>query len=234
MLLSKHAIETAAVFAGDHDARMILNGIHLEADGQLVATDGHLLGIISPAVMPASEYPAFPGRPAEEPALEPCTIPADELLKASKAVPKPRRFNSFPILQHVYVNTAASNPNGSATFHTTDLETVQTITAKKLEGKFPTYQQVIPKTEPVYRVCLDAVLLERVAKAAKKLKAGKTPAPIELEFHANHLGPVAFEVKGTEQTLTGLIMPMRGRREKEEYGLQEPAVRKALAPKMKD
>lgn len=102
---------------------------------------------------------------------------------------------------------------------------------QKLEGHFPQYEQVIPKDPPVYRVCIGASLLKRLADAAEKLAGGKDePNPmIELEFFKDGRGPIQARVSNNDaQVLQAILMPMKGKRSSDEYGIL-PTKEKAVA-----
>ena len=227
MLLNKPSIDAVAQFAGHDDARYMLTGIHLEASGNLIATDGHMLGIVTPGEpLPDADFPSVGQSTGEQPALMPCTLALDGLMQVSKAIPKK---SIQPIIKHALLDHTATNANGKAVFYVTDLDNPQIVNVAKLDGTFPNYAAVIPKDPPVYRIVFDAQLLKRLAVAALTLgKDDKQTTALELEFTASGLqGMKATSTNKDGQILTAVVMPLKGTRPKEEYGLLVPAAIKS-------
>jgi hypothetical protein len=154
MLLSKQALLVHKLATQD-DPRYGLNGIRVEPDGSTVATDGHKLIKYTPKHTPdAVEFPTIEGCNPVQPRnddgsaieLEPFILPSDAAAAAIKALPGKRSQNSLPILAYVALDVAETNRNGQATLATTDLENPVVMRPAKLDGAFPKYENVIPKT----------------------------------------------------------------------------------------
>jgi hypothetical protein len=66
--------------------------VKVEADGTMVATDGHILAVVKPSGMSEMDYPNVEGAtPAADSAglkLEPFMVPADGIKALQKAIPK--------------------------------------------------------------------------------------------------------------------------------------------------
>ena len=218
MLLNKNSLDCISTFASSDPTRCMLQGVHVEASGNLIATDGHILGILTPSDSPEDkDFPAIGQSPGEVPALVPCTLAIDGVKALAKAIPAKARL---PILKHALLDHTATNANGKAVFHVTDLDNHQVINVAKLDGTFPNYVAVMPKEPPVYRIVFNAELLKRLAMAALTLGKDQRETAIELEFSAS--GLTAMTARSTNnhgQTLTAVVMPYRGTRPREEYGL---------------
>lgn len=237
MLLNKKSVETVAIFAGENDARYILNGIHIETDGTMAATDGYIMGILGPdTTVDEKDFPVVKGQPeVKREKLKPVTLDLDGIRRAVKDLPK---RTTLPVLQYARLDNAQTNAekeDGFAPFAVTDLENSQIHNVRKVNGKFPNYEQVLPQGEPVFRVCLGADLLERLARAANKLGDGPTGNIIELEFfdHPKGLSAVQARVKDadTKQVLRVVVMPVKGQRSSEEYGLLKKKKEEPVKPK---
>jgi len=223
MLLNKKSLDCISTFASNDSARYILNGVHIEASGNLIATDGHILGILTPGdSLEEKDFPAIGRSAGDVPALVPCTLAIDGIKALSKAIPTK---SLLPIVKHALLDHAASNVNGKAVFHVTDLDNPQVVNVAKVDGKFPNYVAVIPTADPVYRIVFDAELLKRLAAAALTLGKDDKTTAIELEFTASGLAAMkATTTNNDGQTLTAVVMPLRGSRPREEYGLLVPAI----------
>lgn len=222
MLLNKKSLDCISTFASADPTRRMLQGVHLEASGNLIATDGHVLGILTPGDSLSDEdFPAIGQSSGEVPALLPCTLALDGVKALAKAIPTKA---CLPIVKHALLDHTATNAKGKAVFHVTDLENPQVIQVAKLDGTFPNYLAVIPKDPPVYRIIFNAELLKRLAQAALTLGKDQKETAIELEFSAS--GLTAMKARSTNnhgQTLTAVVMPYKGARPREEYGLLVPA-----------
>jgi len=223
MLLNKKSLDCISTFAGKDDARYMLNGVHIEASGNLIATDGHILGILTPGdSLDEKDFPAIGQSAGDVPALRPCTLAIDGIKALAKAIPTK---SCLPIVKHALLDHTATNANGKAVFHVTDLDNPQVVNVAKLDGTFPNYVAVMPKDPPVYRIVFDAELLKRVATAALTLGKDQKMTAIELEFTASGLSAMkATSTNPDGQTLTAVVMPCRGTRPREEYGLLVPAI----------
>lgn len=212
MLIHKNDIQTIAHFAANNDVRTTLNGIQVETDGTLVATDGHVLGILKPRQGKEEEFPALKGLPnleTTEP-LKPCVLSKSALLSVAKQLKAPKQF---PILNFAQIDTVEANKNGHVPMRITDLENQNVASVVKIEGTFPDYKRVVPDEDSLgYRICFDAAILMQALQAAVQ-HCGKDRAIVEFEFPTNGLGGTSAVVANSEcQTLQMVIMPCKGKR----------------------
>ena len=223
MLLNKKSLDCISAFASSDPTRYMLQGVHIEASGNMIATDGHILGILTPGdSLEEKDFPSIGQSAGDVPALVPCTLAIDGIKALSRAIPTKSRM---PIVKHALLDHTATNANGKAVFHVTDLENPQVVNVAKLDGTFPNYVAVMPKDPTVYRIVFDAELLKRVATAALTLGKDQKETAIELEFTASGLSAMKATTTNKDgQTLTAVVMPLRGSRPREEYGLLVPAI----------
>jgi len=167
MFLTKQALESVR-FVSTDDPRYSLNGILVRPDGSTVATDGHKLIVYTPAGQPeADDFPVVDGcNPASEGELEPFIMGKDAVKQIAKALPKK---SSLPILQLAAVDVDQTNKNGHAVVAVTDLENPQVFRPQKLEGSFPRYENVIPKSET--ELCHVGLGVGQLLQIAQTLKA---------------------------------------------------------------
>lgn len=171
-----------------------------------VATDGHILARITyPLQYDDAELPAKDGEgpkgKAEE--ITPFLIPA-EAVKSIKAY----KSKSLPMLTQIYVDVPKTNANGSAHFWATDLESVTAPAIKKMDAKFPPYEQIIPKTDkkPILTIGLDPALMGRACDIASK--AGLTGATFKF-YDENSAVLIEGRNVETDQDVQIIVMPMR-------------------------
>lgn len=147
--------------ASKDETRLNLCGVHVTADGRTVATNGHLMAVVDAVEVSPEEYPLLDGVDPGA-AVGPVTIPLPAIESVVKALPK-RTY--MPILEH-----AVLAPNGGAetvVLASTDLETPQRVSAKRIEG-FPLWEQVVPSSPERIAVTLGIPVLEALLKTAKE------------------------------------------------------------------
>lgn len=146
MLLKKESFHVAKA-ASDDATRYGLTGILVEPDGSTVGTDGHILLKYSPKNVPEqTEYPMIDGfsDASDTTPLVPFILPKADALAIAKM---PEKSRHLPILQYVALDVPRTNANGNAYFTSTNLETVTQVAPKKIDGRFPEYDRVIPAKE---------------------------------------------------------------------------------------
>ncbi len=206
MLFNRSAFVVRHAASRD-ETRYHINGVRFEADGTLVATDGHrLYRVETPAEMlDPADFPDCGDVTPTEDALEAFTLPLAAANAIVKAIPK---NGTLPALRHARLDVAATNANGRARLVTTDLETVAPLEARKLEGDFPNYRQVMPEGEPVATVAFNAKYLADAAKAVVEF-TGNPRAALKLELFGE-LSPARITATNADgQTFTAIVMPMR-------------------------
>lgn len=207
--------------ASKDSTRHSLNGIHFKSDGSTEATDGHWLLQVKAEVPPDDEWPSAMGcgiKSSDE-KLEPFVLPLEACDAIAKAIPK-RNTRSMPVLSHAALDVVETNANGSARFVTTDLATTTPVEAQKVDGVYPSTEQVVPNLgDMTLAFAVDLALLAKVAKAAKEVRAanGGDTVALGARFYVNSLGPDAmspirielYDKGGSGDTMTAIVMPMR-------------------------
>ena len=178
MLLDKRSF--AVVHAASKDVtRAVLNGVLIEPDGKTVATDGHILAEISPCTeFEEADFPVREGAaPAWAPEGEGVVVPAEVCKKAAK-LPSSKRHHLL-ILNAIQLCKNGSGPE----FMATDLDTESRAAFRPLDGPFPNYRQVIPKTESAkFRIGFSVAVLEKAVKIAKEFSEAR-PENTTMEFY---------------------------------------------------
>jgi len=205
MLLNKHSFDIPARFAGQNDVRYMFTGVQVTSS-HVVATNGHMLCLLAHQTdYSADDFPACGQSTGEPEAIKPCVVDAESWSKVAKQIPKNKR-GSMPVLGHALLDTSAANKNESVPLYVTDLENPQTISLKKMDGTYPDYEQVIPKEEPEYTICVNPAYLEKIGRAYKDL--GEQSVDIALH---GRLKPLVFTRAGTandKQEMTVVLMPI--------------------------
>lgn len=216
MLLHKSVIAALTVAVNKNDSRYALGGIHIDADGVAVATDGHmLLYARKPASIPAEEYPSNP-TPTTTP-LEPGatiggqTVPIDALTTAAKHIRGKQYISAYDHVAICPSNTslrvvAINGPSAVSDQH-----------VDPLEGPFPKWDRVLPTHTTTLTVRLSARILADLAKAAKAI-GGKGDCAVTFEFtNEGNRDPGMGYADGIRVTLDsvaghdvgGVVMPLR-------------------------
>jgi len=86
-----------------------------------------------------------------------------------------------------------------------------TVNFQPIDGEFPDTDQVMPKGEPIAKVCLDANLLIQVLKAVKTFRKDSRIAGIEISVYDTQT-QVKIRSLSTDQDqeLTAIVMPTKG------------------------
>ena len=199
MLLSRESFCVRHAVSAD-DPRYSLRGILLEPSGRMVATDGYMLALYDPKFVPAEEeFPTIAGVKGSK-LDKPVILDATGCELVRKAIPKRQ---TIPVLEHVLVDGAQSN--GTVPMAVTDLERPQTFQVPVLDGQFPRYENVIPKTAPELVQRFGIALLERALKIAKDAGAKNVDMALYGEWAS---GPAVIEAVTDAGEVSILVMPM--------------------------
>lgn len=178
--------------ASNDSTRYQLNGVHFEADGTIVATDGCMLAAVVPAQAPESVDGVE--------ALEPFTMGAADAKRVSAELRKHKGNGPAGTL-----NVSATNKNPTARIITGST----TFAGEKVEASdFPDWRKVLPDPgDAVVTVGLNVALLERACKIAKQYGA-KT---FKVSIGDGDLKPVRFDATNPDESseLVMAIMPFR-------------------------
>jgi len=213
ILVHASALAGAAVIASSEPTRPQLNGVHVNAQGWVTATDGHALIEIGP---PASsqaalvaDYPLPDGGHGEDINGAGIIVPSAAAVAGAKSAPKAKGVHDG--LRDRVLVIARGVQAGE--LWSTDLDARRSERFRAIDGPYPDVVQVRPKGKPALAIGLSLSLLKRVVTALER--SGVTANGcgdgdvVRFEFR-EPLGAVAFSATThDERAVRGLIMPMR-------------------------
>ena len=188
--------------ASDDPTRFNINSLRVEADGKTIATNGHILAVVTPAKpLGGSEQ------------LEPFTLEADAL----KTLNKEQRKKRAP---QATINHEATNANGHCRVETAGSGAVE---IPKMECTYPDWQQVLPSDAPHYSVRISLHVLESMIATARQFTDTKkghgavfgpsaNKSIVQFDFQEDcELKPIVVttEDKTSGDTLKVVMMPCR-------------------------
>ena len=222
---------TRLVAKNQHSRFGATTGVHLSttADGgfRAEATDGRVLGIVTGKLADASKYPDVPPLQCAPNGQLQGTIPADVWSRAFKAVPNPRKVS--PILG----NLAVVFGNNQATLVSTDLENVNVLTPRLVEGRFPDTDKIVPKDKARLSVNVDAKLLIELLQTAMAFSSPDQNNRVTIEFYDAKRPFVVRSSTDDGPDFLGMAVPLviEGQKKKAFSGVHEaqPAAEKEAA-----
>lgn len=227
MIRISKATRAVTRFASRDECRLNLTGVLFEADGRQIATDGHILGVLTPeaARYPLADFPVVCGTPTDR--AEPILIPAAVVEDAVKALPRRPVVAAYGIAHEV-------QNGGKPTLALTDKRTTRTV--DPLNVDFPDYTQVLPANEKFpLSVGFNPAYLGQIAAAAADIGATSVrcefqaapPARLPAKGKGKHghadadhaaaaangldaVAPARFTMRGKDgDQLVVILMPMR-------------------------
>ena len=194
---NKHNLNVVKVVDRKDNDRESLKTVFFTKD-VTVATDGSMLIEVTACKADRDSFPSLPG-------AEPVTIEEGRVISVEpvnsmrKNLPK---NNCLPLLNNVWCRKDTAE---LVEFVSTDLQNVNPVLTKPVEGKYPDYKQGIPVKKPKMSIFLDVkyliTLLECFEGFSKSVKVDIYDTPLE---------PVKLSSENREQKITAVIMPRRG------------------------
>lgn len=195
MLYNKINLEVSR-FASTNESRPELTGVFFTKD-KVVATDSFkLVEITTPRGLKVEDYPKVNGKAAMR-GFKPFIVPAKELSKIKISSNK-----DLPMLNNMAVSYVDDK---RVDFITTDLESVQVKSLRRIDGQYPDYERVFPKSKPKAEVLINGDFLAEVAELLAKTNKLRS---IRVKFYGENM-PLVIESSGEEQTARAMVMPMR-------------------------
>lgn len=179
------ALKAISLFAPEDDVRYFLNGVLIDSTGtevRLVATDGHCLALY---------------RLQEEAPVGRAILPIEDV-KDTLKVPKTISHKETPFEVEIQ-DTAVTVTHGNGF-------AVQRF--NPIEGKFPDYLRVLPRTASGELAQFDPELLNRFAQADRVLGGLKRSDDPHVYVHYNGNGGALVECLHDKDFL-GVVMPWR-------------------------
>lgn len=196
MLYNSLNLEVVKI-ASKSEMKPELAGVLFKND-RTVATDGfRLLEITTPTGVKPEDFPVVDGAAA----MRGCQ-PFIASAKSLKEIKIPKVKNGLPILQNVAIKYLDDK---RVEFLTTDLETAKITTARRVEGKFPDYEQIFPQGAPAAEVVINGELLAELLGIMAKL--GGITKSVKMKFYGK-TKPVMLEA-GETQKARGMIMGIK-------------------------
>lgn len=200
LFTKKCAIVASA--ASKSESRPELSGVLVMPDG-MAATDGYILAEVKMKRQAKDEdYPVIDGKPA------PITLPAPVIAPAKFIDQLGKSIGKHPALTILENAALVKSTDTDIAFTTTNLENATEHTSRTIAGKFPNYEDIIPKTDPTASVTVDAGLLLRVAKIlANFYKGGNHLKSVKINVHGA-TSPIVLTAETSDHSARVLIMPM--------------------------
>lgn len=210
MIYNKNNLVIAAAAGKEKDNRPELSGVLFKKD-RTVATDGFILVEVKNQPEEtnrlAEEFPPLPDKtkPLADFKKAGYIIPAADVDKAAKDLSKVKNSN-LPVLDNCIL--AASNQNEYVRLASTDLERVNTITAKTIDEQFPDYERIIPgKLDYDKSKVVSIKLLKRVLMILEKMELSRDDVRI---YWQDKNDPLVIKKETTGgQEVTALVMPLK-------------------------
>ena len=204
LTIQHSTIKSLLVFAAKKDIRYYLNGICVDvraatdarpADVTLVATDGHIM-LAHPVPLSDVERPE-PGQ---------YIIPRESL----KAI-TPMKAGRTALPLRITITTPAPTVDAEGRTVTPrpeiEITGATTLRTAPIDGRYPDWRRVIPRTASGIPAAFDGRLIARIAKAYDYMN--EKPKFFQLTIH--HNGPDSGSlITGWRGDGIGVIMPMRG------------------------
>ncbi len=195
-----HAVVVKA--ASDDETRYIIQSVLIEETEKgirTVATDGRMLAMVEDDnTLDVKEFPENVIPAGAPNGATSAIVPVQAIKDAVKGLPKK---TTLPVLQNVLIVLGKDQ----TTLGTTDLETPKVITAKNIEGTYPNYNQVIPKSDKKnLSIGFAPELMLRAFQIAKDFGLWG----IKMEF-SGPLCPVKMTGEKGGKRLTIVVMPVR-------------------------
>jgi len=199
MLYNKFNLEVSK-FAGDsYGSKPELGGVFFTSRAT-AASDGYkLIEVSVPSELKPEEYPSVNGKKAMR-GCRPFIVPAPALKEI-----KINNGSSLPILNCIGVGHLDKE---KVEFLNTNLDESEIKTIKKIEAKYPDYQQLFNQEKPVLEISVNAKYLKEIMDFMSKfVDTGSKEVKIKL-YGSNK--PIMFtaENNSTRQKVRALLMPI--------------------------
>lgn len=202
-LINKKHLAVRKVASND-ETRFVLNGVLVEETKnngvRTVATNGRALAVIeTTGDIEAKDFPVLSELDSVTGIKEKGIVPNETIDKVRKAIPKKVKL---PILSNALMKIGEEK----VTFATTNLENASIIPSRLIQGDYPNWSQVIPKTEPKAVVNVDPTLLiDLLSVATEAINKGES---VRIELNGE-LNPIKITAGSKGTTFTGVLMPMK-------------------------
>ena len=183
--------------ASKNENRPELTGVFFKSD-KTVATDTfRLIEMSTPSNVKPEDYPKLPSGKTAMRGCKPFIVSAKELSKIK--IPNNK---TLPIVNHLAIGHVDDQ---RVELLTTDLETEQVKSLRRIDGNFPDYEKLFPVDKPIAEVELNADYLSELLNIMGKLNNLKS---VKIKFHGPDK-PLVLEASGPDQKARGMLMLLR-------------------------
>lgn len=189
--------------------RYYLDGVHVTPDYTEV-TNGHYLARVSVPFKGDSLKEALADLPEVEGhkpkkdngnGLETgFTFPAKAVVEVERSIPKNQRYAKR--LENAWITENTTDEE--AEFVSYDLETVRPVKAKKLEGRWPNTDMVMPKDKPEMTLGFNPDYMLRICQVFKKMKL----KAVRLDLYGEKKAMRMIGKTEEDQEVIVILMPM--------------------------
>jgi DNA polymerase III sliding clamp (beta) subunit (PCNA family) len=177
-----------------------LASVLFEKDATVATDSFKLVRITTPKDLNFDDYPTDNGKSFKP--VDGVMLKANHVKTVKPPKLTPALKKSIPELDTVVVNDLDDD---AVEFVTTDCEVMDKKRVFKVNGTYPKYEQVIPKTEPTAAVMINVDHLLQTLQVLKNVTDGF--GTLELEVRGVHEPVIIKANNGTQEGL-GLVMPM--------------------------
>jgi DNA polymerase III sliding clamp (beta) subunit (PCNA family) len=195
-MYNKLNFEVGKIAEHKENTHPVLQNILVKKD-KTIATDGYSLAEVTAVDIPIDETPEPQGVELNGRAL---LIPAKSALEASKLIPKKA---SLPVLTNAWFSEIGKE---RATIVSTDLSQVNKTDCQIVEGNFPDYEQIFPKSAPKAKFKINASYLKRLCELFEKLDNSINTIDVEVRGETE---AVVLTASDNKQKVRALLMPIR-------------------------
>jgi len=177
-MLSKENLKIIDFSGKEGESREEMTGLYISPK-ETCATDGFVLVRVQTSRFEQGEIPKFEERKSCFD-FKPFILPKEETEKLLRIFPKSPQF---PVLEHIFL--LKQTPN-LIEFGLTDLNSINIIKCRTIEGKFPNYKPILERKGRHIKILLNVDLLFKISKFLKEfvdnsLRSVEVQVPIENE-----------------------------------------------------
>ncbi len=195
MLYNKHNFAVAK-FTGKSGVRLELKGVFFTST-KTVATDSFKLVEINAPKVNAEDFPVVQGKSIMR-GFKPFIVSA----KGLRDIKFPKRPPHLSVLENAGIKHISEN---TVEFITTDLESSNSVSVRRIQGEFPEYESIIPTGKPVVEVIVNAQYLVDMLQVLGALDNNRL---VKIKLYGKEK-PLVIEA-GKDQKGRGLLMPIKG------------------------
>lgn len=204
MIYNRNNFSIASLCPGD-EGRYYINGIHFTPEHTEV-TNGHYLARVSvpftgKALKEAlNDLPKVEHYEPKNNGKEEFTFPAKECIEVERTIPKERHLRQ---LNNAWITKNTTEEE--AEFVTYDMNTTRPVKARKVEGRWPNTDMIMPKDTPEMTIGFNPEYMLKICQVFKKMKLNA----IRLDLYGDKKAMRMVGKTEDGQEVIVLLMPMK-------------------------